>query len=96
MPWSWPLGPQPNQALWGEHQSPTPDIFNFIGWDFGTHPIIIHLRTRTEGKIQPSTANQVGNRKKGIVLGNTVHCSKGEALPYKSSSSILIACFGCC
>ena len=65
-PWSWPLGPPPAQTLSGEPKSPTPDIFKIIGWDFGAHPIIFHLRTRTEGRIQPSTAHRVGNRKKAL------------------------------
>ena len=73
MPWLWPLRPQPNRAFYGGLKSPTPDIFNFIGWDFGTHPIILHLRTRTEGGIQPSTVPKLKTVLLGIALSNTVH-----------------------
>ena len=56
---------------WGHNQTkhyyrvgssiPPQLFFDFIGWDFGSHPIILHLRTRTEGRIQPSTTHRVGS-----------------------------------
>ena len=63
MPWSWFLGPQPAQTLSGGSKVP-PDIFNFIGWDFGAYPINFHPLPSAEGRILPSTALRVGSRRR--------------------------------